>query len=127
MKTNNYSELERKLNIIARAARDYDLQVNVDELYSKACDLIDENAIDYYVTDDDFDFDWHHLSWNDGMGMQKDVDGEFNDCTYMRAVNNGTMFVGIKKYESVAGDYNLVYDDIDSEGQRVGFLVKISE
>ena len=127
MKRKNYSELERKLNIIARAARDYDLQVNVDELYSKACDLIDENTIDYYVTDDDFDFDWHHLSWNDGMGMQNDVDGEFDDCTYMRAVNNGTMFVEIKKYEAVAGDYNLVYDDIDSEGQRVGFLVKISE
>lgn len=127
MERKNYSELERKLNIIARAARDYDLPVNVDELYSKACDLINENTIDYYVTDDDFDFDWHHLSWNDDMGMQKDVDGEFNDCTYMRVVNNGTMFVEIKKYEAVAGDYNLVYDDIDSEGQRVGFLVKISE
>jgi hypothetical protein len=43
----------------------------------------------------------------------------------MRAVNNGTMFVRIKKSESVAGDYNLVHDDIDSEGRHVGFLVKI--
>lgn len=128
MATREYSELERQLNIIARAARDYDLKVNVDDLYQKACDLIDENGIDYYVTDKDFDFDWHHLSWNDGMGMQKDVDGEFDDSTYMRAVNGGTMYVRIKKYEAVAGrDYNLVFDDIDSEGRRVGFLVLIKD
>lgn len=130
MATREYSELERQLNIIARAARDYDLKVNVDDLYQKACDLIDENGIDYYVTDKDFDFDWHHLSWNDGKGYWRECDGNYSEMagTYMRAVNNGTMYVRIKEYEAVVGqDYYLVDDDIDSEGRHVGFLVLIKD
>ena len=99
MERNDYARLARQLNIILRAADEFDLKVNVDDLYAEACDLIDDNGIDRYVTDDEFTFDWHHLSWNDGMGYQLDVDGEYNDQHFMRAVNGGKDFVDIKSYE----------------------------
>lgn len=123
-----YSELERKLNIIARAARDFGLKANIDDLYAKAADMIDDNGIDRYVEDHEFSFNWHHLNWCDGMGFHLDVDGEFDNHTFMRAVNGGTFYVRIKEYEVEWGkDFYLVYDTIGSEGQRVGFLVKTEE
>lgn len=118
-------ELERKFNIIMRAAREFGM--SVDDLYAKACDVIDNHGYDRYVTDAEFNFDWHNLSWNDGMGFNLVVSGEFDDNCYMRKTADGE-YERIKEYEVEWGkDYQLVYDAIDSEGQRVGFLVKTTE
>lgn len=123
--TRQIDELERKFNIIMRAAREFGL--NVDDLYAKACDKIDENGYDRYVTDVEFGFDWHNLSWNDGMGFDLVVSGEFNDKCFMRETADGS-YERIKEYEVEWGkDYQLVHDTIDSEGQRVGFLVRTPE
>lgn len=129
MNKENYNSLKRELNIILRAAKDFGLVVNgqflsqVNDLYCKAADLIDENGFDRFVTNDQFDFDRHSLYWNDGHGYEIKASGEFNDNHFMRHVNGE--YVDIEEYQVKWGeDYQLVYDDIDTNGQRVGFLVK---
>lgn len=129
MNKEEYNSLKRKLNIILRAAKDFELEVNgqfvsqANDLYCKAADLIDEHAYDRFVTNDQFDFDWHNLYWNDGNGYEIMASGEFNDNHFMRDVNG--KFVDIEDSQVKWGeDYQLVYDDIDSNGLRVGFLVK---
>lgn len=118
-------ELERKFNIIMRAAKEFDM--SVDDLYAKACDVIDEHGYDRFVTDDEFSFDWRNLSWDDGMGYDLVVSGEFNDNCFMRETADGE-YERIKEYEVEWGnDYQLVHDTIDSEGYRVGFLVRTQE
>lgn len=116
-------------NIILRAHKDFGFVVNgqflsqVNDLYCKAADLIDENGFDRFVTNDQFDFDWHSLYWNDGHGYTVNPTGEFNDSHFMRKVND--TYMDIEEHQVRWGeDYQLVYDAIDTDGQHIGFLVK---
>ena len=123
-----YTELERMLNIIARAAKEFGLEI--DGVYSEACDLIDAHGIDYYVTDDDnyLSVDHNNVSWSDGMGFEFTASGQFDwDTTYRYDKNTGKC-ERIENFEAESGrDYHMVHTDIDSEGMNVGFLVKIKE
>lgn len=119
--------LERQFNIIMRAAREFGM--SIDDVYAKACDVIDNHGYDRYVTDSDYHMshDHNNLSWDDGKGFCLSVSGNLDYGTFMRETADGN-YTEIKEYEVEWGkDYYLVYDTIDSEGQRVGFLVKTEE
>ena len=123
-----YTELERTLNIIARAAKEFGLEL--DDVYAKACDLIDDHGIDYYVTDDDnyLSVDHNNVSWSDGMGFEFTASGELDWETPYRYDKETGECKEIRSYEVEPGrDYYMVYDAIDSEGMHVGFLVKNQE
>lgn len=129
MKTEDFNRVKRELNIIARAAKDFGLEIDddfmsqVDELYCQAADLIEEGGFDYFVTDDHFDFDWHSLNWSDGHGYEIQASGTFNSGHFMREVNG--KYIDIEEHQAIWGkDFQLVYDDIDTNGKRVGFLVR---
>ena len=126
MKT--YTELERKLNIISRAAKEFGLELG--ETYQEACDLIEAHGIDRYVTDDDnnLSVDYNNVSWSDGMGFEFTASGQFDwNTTYRYDMNTGKC-ERIESFEAEPGrDYHMVHTDIDSEGMNVGFLVKIKE
>ena len=121
----------RVINIIGRAINDFGLEVDMNDsmqdVLDQAMNAI-ENAVEYdYISECERNRHWNHISWNDGNGFDLEADGEFISSDERHNVyyryENGE-YRKIDWWEQKEDDYVMVYDVIDSNGQRVGLVAK---
>ena len=120
----------RTLNIIRRAI-DLGLQVDmndsVQEVRDKAMNTI-EDAVEYdYISECERNRHWDHISWNDGKGFDLEADGEFISSDerhnkYYRYEEGE--YKEIDWFDHTDDDYVMVYDVLDTDGQRVRLVAK---
>ena len=120
----------RTLNIIRRAI-DLGLQVDMNdsmqEVRDKAMNAI-EDAVEYdYISECERNRHWDHISWNDGKGFDLEADGEFISSDerhnkYYRYEEGE--YKEIDWFDHTDDDYVMVYDVLDTDGQRVRLVAK---
>lgn len=121
----------RVINIIARAFNDFGLKVDMNDslqdIFEQAMNAI-EDAVEYdYISECERNRHWDHISWNDRNGFELEADGVFISSderhnVYYRFENG--VYRQIEWWEVTEDDYVMVYDVIDSNGQRVGLVAK---
>ena len=123
--------MKRTLNIIERAINDFDLEVDMNDtmqdIFDQAMNAI-EDAVEYdYISECERSSHWDHISWNDGEGFDLEADGEFISGDERRNVyyryENGE-YLEIDWFDHTDDDYVMVYDVIDTDGQRVRLVAK---
>lgn len=120
----------RTLNIIRRAI-DLGLQVDMNdsmqEVRDKAMNTI-EDAVEFdYISECERSRHWDHISWNDGKGFDLEADGEFISSDerhnkYYRYEEGE--YKEIDWFDHTDDDYVMVYDVLDTDGQRVRLVAK---
>lgn len=123
--------MKRALNIIKRAINDFGLEVDMNDtmqdILDQAMNAI-EDAVEYdYISECERSRHWDHICWDDGKDFVLEADGEFvspyeHDNKYYRYENGE--YHEIPWYEHTDGDYVMVYDVIDADGQRVRLIAK---
>lgn len=113
----------RVINTIGRAVREFgfkaDMNECIDDVFADAMECIEDHVNFDYISE--CEVSGGHLSWDDGNGFNLEADGEFISSderlnVYYRYENGE--YRKIEWYEAKKGDYVVVYDVIDSDGQR---------
>lgn len=123
--------MERILTIIARAVREFHLEVDMtdklEDIYCEACNVI-EDSIDYDRIDVcERNHHYDHIAWNDGKGFACEADGEFitGDASSNRYFRNENgEWREIVWYDQNEDDYVLMERVIDSDGLVVALVCK---